>query len=115
MDNSAESVKIIRDNLAHTKLEDRATVAHMPNSAFLKSTKETFDIAVLDPPYNHKLIQKSMPQLVEKMSDYCIIICEHERDTTLPESYGDFSVSKIHRHGKTTLTVYRREAKDIEE
>lgn len=115
VDNSGESIKIIRDNLAHTKLEDRAAVVNMPNSAFLKSTNETFDIAVLDPPYNHKLIQKSMPQLVEKMSDYGIIICEHERDTTLPESYGDFSVSKIHRHGKTTLTVYRRDNKETEE
>ena len=108
VDNSADSIKIIKENLTHTKLEDKASVVHMPNSAFLKSTNETFDIAVLDPPYNHKLIQKSMPQLVEKMSEYGIIICEHERDTTLPEVYGDFSVSKIHRHGKTTLTVYRK-------
>ena len=115
VDNSGESIKIIRENLAHTRLDDRAVVVNMPNSAFLKSTGETFDISVLDPPYNHKLIQKSMPQLVEKMSDYGIIICEHERDTVLPESYGDFSVSKLHRHGKTTLTVYRREIKDAEE
>ena len=115
VDNSSESVKIIRENLAHTKLEDRAVVVNMPNSAFLKSTNETFDIAVLDPPYDHKLIQKSMPQLIEKMSDYGIIICEHERNTVLPESYGDFKVSRIHRHGKTTLTVYRKANNDTEE
>ncbi len=108
VDNSIECIKIIKDNLKHTQLEENAVVANMANNAFLRSTKEIFDIAVLDPPYNHKLIQKSMPQLVEKMSECGIIICEHEKETNLPERFGDFSISKIHRHGRATLTVYRR-------
>lgn len=108
VDNSADSIKIIRDNLKHTGLEANASVSNMANNAFLRSTKEKFDIAILDPPYNHKLIQKTMPQLVEKMSDCGIIICEHERETDLPERFGDFAVSKIYRHGRATLTAYRR-------
>lgn len=108
VDNSADSIKIIRDNLKHTGLEANANVSNMANNAFLRSTKEKFDIAILDPPYNHKLIQKTMPQLVEKMSDCGIIICEHERETDLPERFGDFAVSKIYRHGRATLTAYRR-------
>ena len=75
VDNAAESVKIIKDNLKHTGLEANAVVCNMANNAFLRSTKEKFDIAILDPPYNHKLIHKSMPQLVEKMSESGIIIC----------------------------------------
>lgn len=112
VDNSAESIKTVRENLAHTKLEQNAVIANMPNGAFLRSTKDVFDIAILDPPYSHNLIQKSMPALVEKMSDCGIIICEHEKETSLPESYGDFIITKIHRHGRTSLTVYRREAGD---
>lgn len=115
VDNSPESIKIIRDNLKHTGLEAGAVVASMANNAFLRSTKETFDIAILDPPYNHKLIQKTMPQLVEKMSEYGIIICEHERETTLPERFGDFAVSKIYRHGRATLTAYRRSVSEAAE
>lgn len=110
VDNSAESIKIIRDNLKHTQLEANAVVSNMANNAFLRSTKEKFDIAILDPPYNHKLIQKTMPQLVEKMSECGIIICEHERETDLPERFGDFAISKIYRHGRATLTAYRRKA-----
>lgn len=109
VDNSMESIKTVRENLAHTKLEENAVVVNMPNGAFLRSTRETFDIAILDPPYSHNLIQKSMPALVEKMSENGIIVCEHEKETRLPESYGEFKISKVYRHGRTNLTVYRRE------
>lgn len=108
VDNSPESIKIIKENLKHTQLEKNAVVINSANNAFLRSTRDTFDIAILDPPYNHKLIHKSLPQLVEKMSECGIIICEHERETTLPERFGEFAVSKIHRHGRANLTVYRR-------
>lgn len=115
VDNSAESIKIIRENLKHTGLEANAVVANMANNAFLRSTKEKFDIAILDPPYNHKLIQKTMPQLVEKMSECGIIICEHERETDLPERFGEFAISKIYRHGRATLTAYRRKPDDSDQ
>ena len=115
VDNSPESIKIIKDNLKHTRLEKNAVVVNSANNAFLRSTRDTFDIAILDPPYNHRLIHKSMPQLVEKMSESGIRICEHERETTLPERFGDFAVSKIHRHGRATLTVYRRKPLTEEE
>ncbi|MCI8603221.1 MAG: 16S rRNA (guanine(966)-N(2))-methyltransferase RsmD [Ruminiclostridium sp.] len=108
VDNSAESVKVIRDNLKHTRLEENAVVSNTANNAFLRSTRETFDIAILDPPYNHKLIRKTMPALVEKMSEGGIIICEHERETELPERFGEFGISKVYRHGRATLTAYRR-------
>ena len=114
VDNSAESIKIIKDNLKHTGLEANAVVCNMANNAFLRSTREKFDIAILDPPYNHKLIHKSMPQLVEKMSESGIIICEHEKETSLPERFGNFAISKIYRHGRVTLTAYRK-SDEIEE
>ncbi len=115
VDNSAESIKIVKDNLKHTGLEANAVVCNMANNAFLRSTREKFDIAILDPPYNHKLIHKSMPQLVEKMSESGIIICEHEKETSLPERFGDFAISKIYRHGRVTLTAYRKSEKPLEE
>lgn len=108
VDNSAESIKVVKDNLRHTGLEENAVVINTANNAFLRSTRDKFDIAILDPPYNHNLIQKSMPQLVEKMAETGIIICEHEKETKLPESFGDFTVSKVYRHGRATLTAYRK-------
>ena len=115
VDNSSESIKVIRENIKAVGFESESVVLSIPNNAFLKSNNEKIDIAILDPPYNHSLIQKSLPQLVDKMSANGIIICEHERETVLPEVCGKFEVSKIYNHGRTSLTVYRRNGGDREE
>ncbi len=108
VDNSPVSIGFVRENLKHTKLEENAVVCNMPNSAFLRTTPVKFDIAFLDPPYSKKLIQRSLPALVEKMSDNGIIVCEHEKDCRLPEEEGGFRISKTYNYGQISLTVYRR-------
>lgn len=115
VDNAAASIRVVRDNLKSTGLEANAVVMNVPNNAFLRSCRDKIDIALLDPPYDHKLIHKSMPKLVELMSENGIIVCEHECETKLPEEFGDFKISKIYRHGRANLTVYRRNGGENEE
>lgn len=116
IDASAASIKVVKENLRHTKLEDRATVVNMPFSAFLKSTRAVFDIAILDPPYNYRIIQKVLPRLVECMSENGVIICEHEKECVLPREIGDFEIAKVLRHSRTSVTIYRpKSAEDIDE
>ena len=108
VDNSPVSIGIVKDNLRHTKLEENAVVCNMPNSAFLRTTPAKFDIAFLDPPYEKKLIQRSLPALTEKMSENGIIVCEHEKNCRLPEEEGGFKISKVYNYGQISVTVYRR-------
>ncbi len=117
VDSSREAIAVVKDNLAHTKMTDSAEVVNMPNSAFLRTVREKIDIALLDPPYGKKLIQRSLPALTEVMSDDGIIVCEHEIECRLPEEEGGFTVSKTYKYGKIALTVYRRkqESEDTEE
>ena len=116
VDSAAVSIKAVRDNLKSTGLEENARVVNMPFSAFLKSTRAVFDIAILDPPYNYKIIQKALPNLVEKMSENGVIICEHERECVLPKKIGRFEVVKQLRHSRTTVTIYRpKEIPDADE
>ena len=107
VDSAIASIKVVKENLKHTKLEDRAHVINMPFTAFLKSTRATFDIAILDPPYDLKIINKALPHLEEKMSDNGIIICEHEKELTLPRDMGRFQIAKVLRHSRTAITIYR--------
>lgn len=107
VDSSIASINVVKDNIKTVGFEDKSLVVNMPNSAFLRSTKETFDIALLDPPYEHKLIQKSLPALVEKMSEQGVIVCEHESKCALPEQVGDFVIARQKKHGRTALTIYR--------
>ena len=77
--------------------------------AFLRSYREIFDIALLDPPYQKGLIEEALPLLAQKVSPGGIIICETERGETLPAAAGDFTRKKEYRYGKAKVTTYRRE------
>ncbi len=107
-DNSPVSLKVVRENLANTGLTDKADVVNRPFSAFIGSTRKTFDMAFLDPPYNKKILQKALPQLVEMKSERGVIICEHEKECVLPKTVGGFEISKVLRHGTVSVTIYRR-------
>ena len=108
VDSSRASIDVVKQNLAHTKLEDSAVVINMPNSAFLRTAREKIDIALLDPPYGKNLIQRSLPALTEIMNNDGIIICEHEKECRLPEEENGFVMDKQYKYGKIALTVYRK-------
>ena len=107
-DNAAQSIGVVKKNVEHTGFEDRSHIVNMPFSAFLKSARTKFDVALLDPPYERKLIQKALPLLVEKMNDSGVIVCEHEKDCVLPHNEGDWELVKLLRHCSTSVSVYRK-------
>lgn len=106
-DNSAVSLKAVRENIRHTGFEDCSEVVNKPFGAFLKLTQKRFDIAFLDPPYGKKLIQKALPDLCEKMSERGIIVCEHEKECALPKNIGGFTLVKTLNHGIVGVSIYR--------
>ena len=108
VDSSRESQNITRQNLQHTGLAKASRVAAMDFAAFLRSTNEVFDIALLDPPYDTGLVQEALPLLVGKMSPGGAILCETRVKEPLPEQVGEFRVKKSYRYGKILLTLYRR-------
>lgn len=108
VDSAAVSIKAVRQNVESTGFADKSHIMNMPFSAFLKSTKAEFDIAILDPPYNYKIIQKALPLLTEKMSERGVIVCEHEKECVLPHSEGGFELARLLRHGRISLSIYRR-------
>lgn len=109
VDNARAAVEAIGQNLAFTGLGQNARVMPVEAMAFLRSYREVFDIALLDPPYQKGLIEEALPLLAEKVSPGGIIICETERGETLPAAAGDFTRKKEYRYGKAKVTTYRRE------
>lgn len=112
VDSSRDSQNVTRQNLQHTGLSGSARVAAMDYAAFLRSTKEVFDIALLDPPYDKGLVQEALPLLVDRMSPGGAILCETRVKEPLPEQVGDFRRKKTYRYGKIMLTLYRRPAEE---
>lgn len=108
VDRSRDSQNIVRQNLQTTGLAKQSRVAAMDYGAFLRSTGEVFDIALLDPPYGKGLLQEALPLLAPRMNPGGAILCESPRGEALPEEAGGFRIKKTYSYGKIALTLYRR-------
>lgn len=109
VDADKNAVKIVKENLAKTKLDSLATVVQTDSIAFLSMTDRIFDLAFLDPPYEKGLLQKALPKIAPLISDGGAVICEHPFKEELDESYGPLVKSKEYKYSKTAVTVYRKE------
>lgn len=108
VDSSAKSLSCINDNITACGLNANAKVVSSDSIAFLSRCTDVFDIAFLDPPYKHGLIDKAMPLLENVMSEFGIIVCEHASDEPLSDVYGSFKLKKDYRYGTVTVSVYNK-------
>lgn len=108
-DASRASIGVIKKNIELAGLAENAEVRCSDSISYLKSCKESFDIAFLDPPYRKGLLQEALKLLPALMNRTGKIICEHPKDELLPERAGSFTVKKQYRYGKIMLTVYVHE------
>ena len=109
VDNDRDACRAIAGNLSAVSLTG-GKVVQMDYKAFLKSTKERFDLIFLDPPYSELHIPKSLA-VIEKfdiLSKGGIIICESEKDCSLPDSVGGLQKGKEYFYGITKITLFRR-------
>ena len=110
-DNSPDAVKVIKENLTHTKLMSKARVSCCDYSAALRNA--TYDIAFVDPPYSAGFMEKLLPSLAPCVSDGGVILCESDIHDEMPERLkrdgGDFIAVKSKRYVRSVITVYRKE------
>ena len=107
VDASKESVRVVEKNLASTGLGDRAKVVTADFAAYLRTCRDRFDVAFLDPPYRTGLLEQALPLVAEVMNPGGVILCEHPKEEVLPETAGGFVRHKSYRYGKIMLTAYR--------
>ncbi len=108
IDSANRSIEVVKQNLKTVGFEKRASVFCGDAKMYIGLSKDKFDIALLDPPYNKNIIDAVLPSVAEKMTDYGVIICESALDEKLPETAGEFSIHREYRYGKIKLTAYRK-------
>ena len=64
-DSSRESLRLIRENIAHCKAEEGARVEAGDYRKILGNQTEPFDIILLDPPYNKGLLDECFRLIAE--------------------------------------------------
>lgn len=111
-DSAAEAVSCVKQNVKACGFSDIAEVIRTDAVAYLQRCTARFDIAFLDPPYNHGILQEILPLLAPHMTKNGIIICEHEPECKLPQTILDFPLQKQKKYGKIVISVYRQTAED---
>ena len=108
-----DAVKLIRENLRTTELQDRARVVAGEAMAFLDS-REKFDLVFLDPPYQSGLLEEALDRLTrfDILNPHGIIVAEHPAERTLPPVCAPYRIHRTYRYGKIGLTVIRRAANE---
>jgi 16S rRNA G966 N2-methylase RsmD len=74
--------------------------------------REQFDLILLDPPYTPGLLDEILAALLEAglPSENAIIICESD-EQGIPAPLEGYR-QKLHRYGKSYVSVYRREEEE---
>lgn len=107
VEKNQSALGIINENLIHCNMKKISRVLHMDSLEYLKVAKPGLDIALLDPPYNQGIIEKALPLLDTKMNKGAVIVCEHEKELILSESYGRMKLHKRYKYGKIAVTVFK--------
>ncbi len=103
--------RIIRENLQRTGLTEQGMVVKNDYQSYLRSSKEKFDIILLDPPYAEVFLENSLKMITEIdiLQSGGIIATERPLGKELTAEFAGYQRSKDYRYGKTLLTLYRKE------
>lgn len=101
--------KVIRGNLAHTRLGDRARVHQTTVEAYIaQGAAEPYDIIMLDPPYASPTIEATVAAIAASrlVEDGTIVIVGHWPRLTLPDQIGKLSQLTSRRLGDSSFTIF---------
>ena len=112
IDADPRALACIKQNVKACGFAERSSVLRSDAVSYLQRTTERFDIAFLDPPYRHDILQQILPLLAEKMQKNGIIVCEHEPECKLSERILYFDLQKQKKYGKIIISIYRNLSED---
>lgn len=109
--------KIIRENLAHTKLDDRARVIQAPVARYLANANPdaSYAIILMDPPYADPAIEATISKIATSalLDDDALLVVGHSPRVTLADSYEPLQRIKFRRLGDSCFSIYERRAPDV--
>lgn len=101
--------KVIRENLAHTKLADRARVHQTSVDSFIAQAQgAAYAIIVMDPPYASPTIEATIQALAASrlVRDGTVLVVGHWPRLTLQERYGHLVQLTTRRIGDSSFSIY---------
>jgi len=111
VDRERRCCDIIKINLEKTKFSDKAHVYCMPADRVLSILDKEYNIVIMDPPYPDTSIGNVVEQLANSklINQDSIVVVTHSSRFPLQQKYGTLTQFKEHRHGDSTISIYRKE------
>jgi 16S rRNA (guanine(966)-N(2))-methyltransferase RsmD len=111
VDNNAQAIKIIRENLVNCGLLEKARIIH--NNVFESCQQlleaAPFDIIFLDPPYGQGLVEKTLKKIAEIncLSQEGILCVETPAKEIIAEDFHPLLKLKTSRYGSTQIYLFQ--------
>jgi 16S rRNA (guanine966-N2)-methyltransferase len=112
IDNSNQSIKIIKKNLVRCGYESLGSVLKRDLTRGLPRRhpllKEQFDLIFLDPPYENKMLPPLLGELSERdiLASPSVTVAESFKTETLPKVLGRLQMVSSRTYGETKISIY---------
>ncbi|NNG07898.1 MAG: 16S rRNA (guanine(966)-N(2))-methyltransferase RsmD [Desulfobacteraceae bacterium] len=112
IDNSLQSIKLIKKNLARSGYEPLGFVWKKDLTKGLPlrhpMLKEKFDLIFVDPPYEKEMIPPLLGELSDRdlLGSPAIAVAESFKTEMLPEVLGKLQMVKSRIYGETKISIY---------
>jgi len=110
IDNNKEAISVIAKNVRSCALDSKVKIIKwniIKSLNCIKSSKPTFHLVFMDPPYNKNMIEPALFNLHQSNSldtGACIII-EHAAPEPIPEDLLAFKITSQRKYGKTLVSL----------
>jgi len=119
VDQSVDSVSIIKQNAEHTKLAETAEIIKCDVFTAMKKLQrlgKKFDVVFCDPPYNKNLCQKALLLFDEMdlLTSEALVIMEHAAEDSLELNLKNIVLFRNQRYGATTqISIFIRKTDSL--
>jgi 16S rRNA (guanine966-N2)-methyltransferase len=113
VDRQRRCCDIIKQNLAKTRLAERAHVYCIEVEKAISILEKEYGIIIMDPPYRNIEIGKVIVRLANSrlVGPETIVVVNHSSQLALEPRYTPLILVKERRHGDSSIAIYRKEAK----
>ncbi len=107
-DSDRKSISYIRRNIKSCGIEENFRIVEADYMKVLRKIDSKYDLFFIDPPYNSNVYLKCLETIdrLDLLSDEGIIVTEHDKTLTLPESVGLLKKYKEKTYGKIQVSLF---------
>jgi 16S rRNA (guanine(966)-N(2))-methyltransferase RsmD len=106
IDRDPRSLRLIEQNLQRCGIADRYAIIRARLAPGFAEPIGSFDLAVLDPPYDEPDLTAAMAAVEPLVIANGLLVLEHTRKRSGPESVGRLSRTRVLNSGDSALSFY---------